>query len=128
MAVQLFTHPDHPNRIAIRDTDSFVVDGTFFLDFTRPLEHRRNWFGMHNRFFGFPYGLLVPVVHQGESAGEYVVGVHWSDPRFAELRALWKRHYPAKKILPAAPAEGLKIIADFARQFPADCRHPPETR
>ena len=127
MAVHLFTHPDYPKRIAIRDTDSLVVDGIFFLDFTRPLE-RRYWFGVRNRLFGFPYGLLVPVVHKCESAGEYVISVHRGDPWFAELRAIWKRHYPAKRILPAGPAEGLKIIADFARQFPADCRRPPEDR
>ena len=121
--VRLLRHPDHPNRVAISDADSFVVDGIFFLDFTRPLEHRR-WFGIRNRFFGYLCGLLVPVVHQCESAGGFVVGVHRSDPRFAELRALWKRHYPAKRILPTAPAEGLKIIADFAKQFPGDCRSP----
>lgn len=34
MTVRLFQLPAHPGRVAISKLDSFVVGGTFFLDFT----------------------------------------------------------------------------------------------
>lgn len=120
MTVNLFELDSHPNQIAVSKIDSFVVDGTFFLDFSRPIEIRW-WFGVPNRWFGFAVGLLVPVIHQGEEQGGYVIGVHRSDPRFANLRALWKAHYPSRKTPPATVADGVKISADFATQFPNDC-------
>ena len=120
MAVRLFTHPDHPNRIGISEMDSFVTDGVFFLDFSRPLEPRR-WFGVRNRYIGFLIALFVPIVHQGQYDGGYIVCVFSSEPYFRDIRALWKKRYPEKKIAPATPADGLKIIADFARQFPESC-------
>ena len=92
-----------------------------FFHFSRPLEHLR-WFGVQNRWVGFTVALFVPVVHQGEHSGGYVIGVHRSDPYFADLRALWKAHYPSKRTLPATVADGLKIVADFSTQFPDDSR------
>ena len=65
-------------------------------------------------------GVFVPVVHQGEEAGRFVVGVERSDPHFADLLTLWGSHYPSKRTPPAKLADGLKVIADFARQFPED--------
>lgn len=113
MKVHLFELPGHPNEIAVSKIDSPVVDGAFFLDFSRPIETRRR--------FGFLVNLLVPVIHQGEQQGGYVIGVHRNDPRFSDVRALWKARYPSRKTPPAAPADGIKIIADFATQFPNDC-------
>jgi len=121
MTVHLFELDNHPNQIAVSKIDSFVVDGAFFLDFSRPIKVRR-WFGVPNHWFGFTVGLLVPVIHQGEQHGEYVIGVHRSDPRFADLRVLWKAHYPLSKTPPTIVADGIKIITDFATQFPNDSR------
>lgn len=111
MATQLFQFNDYPNDIAITKTE-FVPDGVFFLDFSRPLERIR--------WFGFTSALLVPVVHQGEHQGSFVVGVHRSDPYFKNVLALWKARYPSKRNPPETEADGFKRIADFATQFPSD--------
>jgi hypothetical protein len=114
MALRLFELPDHPSQIAVSDVGAFVENGTFFLDFSRPLEPRRRLFTV--------VGMLVPVIHQGEHSGGYVIGVHRSDPAFEELRMLWKERYPSERTPPTQIADGLQIIADFARQFPNDCK------
>lgn len=118
LPVHLFELAEHPNQIAVSKLDTFVSDGVFFLDFSRPQEHLRSFFGVLNRWVGLSTGLVVPVVHQGEKSGGYVITVHSSDPYFAQLRALWKAHYPTKRIQPTTIADGLKIISDFATQFP----------
>jgi hypothetical protein len=121
MTLRLFELPEHPHQIAASKTDSFVSDGAFFLDFSRQLEHLR-WFGLHNRWLGLTVGLFVPVVHQGQDTGELVIGVQRTDPCFAQLRALWKAHYPSRRPPPTTAAEGFKVVVDFAAQFPEDSR------
>ncbi|MDE2463250.1 MAG: hypothetical protein KGO02_06015 [Alphaproteobacteria bacterium] len=118
--MQLFELDDHPNQIAVSKTDSLVVDGVFFFDFSRPIEVHR-WLGTLNRWLGFVVGMRVPVSHQGEQRGSLAIGIHRSDPRFADVRALWKAHYPSRKAPPTTVADGIKIIVDFAKQFPNDC-------
>ena len=114
MALRLFKVENHPKRIAICDVDTFVVGGAFFLDFSRPLELRR-WLGV-----GPVTGALVPVVHEGESIGHYVVEVGRTNPYFEDIRELWKLRYPLAPRPPATQAEGSKIAADFASQFPRE--------
>jgi len=121
MALQLIKLHAYPNQTAVTKVGSIVADGAFFLDFSRPLEHLRS-FGIQNRWLGVAVGLFVPVVHQGEHTGRYVIGVHRSDPYFTDLRGFWKAHYPSKRTPLTTEADGLKIIADFATQFPDDSR------
>jgi hypothetical protein len=121
MALQLITLHARPNEVAVTKVGGVVTDGAFFLDFSRPLEHIR-WFGVRNRWLGLTVGLMVPVVHQGERSGGYVISVHRSDPYFADVRRLWKERYPSKRTPPTMETDGLNIIADFARQFPEDSR------
>jgi hypothetical protein len=121
MALQLIKLHAHPSETAVTKIGSVVTDGAFFLDFSRPLERIR-WLGVRNRWIGFTVGLLVPVVHQGEAAGGYVIGVTPTDPYFTDLQKLWKANYPSKRTPPARAADGLRIIADFAAQFPDDNR------
>ena len=118
--MRLFKLPGHPDRIAVSNTDSFITDGAFFLDFSRPIEVRR-WLGFTNRWVGFAVGLLVPVIHQGEESGGYVVGVNRSDPYFEDLQKYWKAQYPSNAAPPTESVDALKIIADFAAQFPNNC-------
>ncbi len=117
MAIQLFELPTYPKHIAVSEIGRLVTDGAFFLDFSRPIKVQR-WFIVRNRWIGFAVGLLVPVIHQGQEVGEYVIGVDRSDTYFADLRALWKVRYPSKRIPPTTVADGLEIIGDFSRQFP----------
>lgn len=121
MALQLIKLHAHPNEMVVTTVGSVVADGAFFLDFSRPLERVR-WLGIRNRWIGFTVGVFVPVVHQGEQCGGYVIGVSPGDLYFPDLQALWKAHYPSKRTPPATAADGLKIIADFATQFPDDSR------
>jgi hypothetical protein len=121
MTLKLFQLDAYPNKIAVTKVDSFVTNGAFFLDFSRPLAHLR-WFGIQNRWLGPTVALFVPVAHQDEYSSGFVIGVPRSDPYFAQLRALWKAHYPSKRTLPTTEVDGLNIAADFATQFPDDSR------
>jgi len=112
VALRLFKVENHPRRIAICDVDTFVVGGAFFLDFSRPLELRR-WLSV-----GPVIGAFVPVVHEGQSTGAYIVEVDRGNPYFADIRELWRLRYPTARRPPAAEADGAKIAADFASQFP----------
>jgi hypothetical protein len=124
MTLQFFELVTHPNQIAVSKIGSVAENGAFFLDFSRPIEILR-WFVVPNRWFGLAIALFVPVIHQGQKQGEFVIGVHRSEPQFADLRALWKTHYPSSRTLPTTEADGFQIIADFAAQFPEDCQTPP---
>jgi hypothetical protein len=115
MTLELVRFAEHPNRIAATKAGAFVEDGIFFLDFTRPLEEVK-------KYRLLVQGLLVPVVHQGEQDGEYVISVGRGDAQFDQVRALWKANYPGPTTLPATPADGMQIVADFANQFPEDCQ------
>ena len=119
MSLQLVAFDDQPGRLAATKSGSTVPDGRFFLDFTRPLQVIR-WFGVRNRFFGATVGLGVPVVHEAESAGGYVVSVIANDVHFCDIRTLWKSHFPSEPRIIEFEANGLKVIADFAIQFPQD--------
>lgn len=111
-------HP-FPNEIAITKVGTVVTGGAFFLDFSRPLQHVR-WLGVLNRWLGLTVGVYVPVVHQGEEVGWFVIGVERSDPSFADLLTLWRSHYPSKRSPPTNVADGLEVIAAFHKQFPED--------
>ncbi|CAG0959487.1 hypothetical protein MTYP_00644 [Methylophilaceae bacterium] len=119
MAITLITYDNPPTRFAATKIGVTVPDGRFFLDFTRSLEVIR-WFGIRNRFIGPAIALFIPVVHEGEKSGGYVVGVSAGDPYFQDLRKLWKVRFPSPPFEVSQEADGLKIIADFATQFPED--------
>ncbi|BEP44070.1 hypothetical protein [Variovorax sp. V15] len=116
MALQLLRLNAYPGRIAATKTGSVVPDGAFFLDFARPLKALRA-FGI-----GPVTGFLVPVIHQGESRGGFVISVSRSEPYFVDLKPLWAHHQPGHKVAAAGNADNLAIVADFAAQFPEDCR------
>jgi hypothetical protein len=119
MALQLVAFENQPGRIAATKVGSTVSDGRFFLDFTRSLEVIR-WLGVRNRFVGVAVALLVPVVHEGEKAGGFVVSVNAGEPYFRNIRGLWKAHFPSEPVTVPQHADGLQVIADFATQFPQD--------
>lgn len=108
-----------PNGIAVTKIDAVVTNGAFLLDFSRPLQHVR-WLVILNRWLGTTVGLFVPVVHQGEEVGSFVVAVKRSDPSFADVLTLWGSRYPSTTTPPTKLADGLKVIADFHKQFPED--------
>ena len=116
MALRLFKIDKYPTRIAISDVDTFVVGGAFFLDFSRPLELRR-WLGV-----GPAIAAFVPVIHEGEKAGGYVVGIERGNPYFDDIRELWRQRHPSAAPAPEAAVDGLKIVADFGSQFPRDAQ------
>jgi hypothetical protein len=118
VAIQLFELPTYPGQIAVSEIGRVLTHGAFFLDFSRPLEIQ-HWLIVRNRWIGPAIGLLVPVIHQGQETGEYVVGVQRREANFVNLRALRKARYPSKRTPPTTVADGLEIIGDFSRQFPS---------
>jgi hypothetical protein len=120
MALTLVAFDNPPTRLAATKVEATVPDGRFFLDFTRKLEVIR-WFGVRNSYIGPAVGLLVPVVHEAEKSGGYVVSTSVGEPYFQDLRKLWKTHFPSQPTEVSQEADGFKIITDFATQFPEDC-------
>ena len=64
----------------------------------------------------------VPVAHQSEESGGYMISVNRGEPYFTDIIKLWKVHQGAKHTLAAPATSGLDIVADFARHFPEDCQ------
>lgn len=118
MALQLLELPQFPGRIAATEVGALVPEGVFFLDFSRPLATHR-WLGFRNQWLGLPIALFFPVVHEGERNGGYVVGVDRSNPYFGQLRDLWRQRFPSQAAEPPVGADPLKVVADFASQFPS---------
>jgi hypothetical protein len=119
MTITLFELEDFPNRVAISKANDYQVNGTFFLDFSKPLTVIR-WFGKVNDVFGIAVGLRVPVIHQSENIGGYVVSCHANEPQYKTIKQLWKNHYPTANPIVAIEVDGLNLIADFAKQFKED--------
>jgi len=116
MPLQLIRLHTYPDRIAATKSGTVAPDGAFFLDFSRPLKSLRAF------AVGPVKGLLVPVVHQGEATGGFAISVARGQAYFVDLPVLWAQHYPASQFDLREPADNLSIAADFARQFPEDCR------
>lgn len=119
MALTLYGFHDRPHDFAATKAGASLDDCTFLLDFSRPLERIR-WLGVTNRWLGVTVSLVVPVVHQAQEKGEYVVGVTRGQPYFADIPKLWKKHGGAPRTSKTEPIDGLQVIADFGRHFPED--------
>ena len=76
MNTSIFKLAIHPNELAVCKSDSHIVGGTFFLDFSRPIVIYRK--------IGLIRSLGVPVVHEGEYQGGFVISVAKKDPNLAE--------------------------------------------
>lgn len=120
MSFQLFKHSDRPDEYAASKTGASIAGSIFFLDFSRRLEVSR-WLLFRNRWVGFAVGLLIPVIHEADKEGGYVVSLHRSEPYFNDVRALWKKWHPSSRRTPISEQDGLKVIGDFANNFPEDC-------
>lgn len=119
--VLLYRVPGIPEQVGVSKVDPPVDGGAFFLDFSRPVQITRSLLGRRNNQIGAATELLVPILHQGQNASgtnRYSIIVHSSDPRFAEIRTLWKKRYPSAMKPPTAAASGIKLIVDFCIQFP----------
>jgi TPR repeat protein len=127
MTVLLYKLTSHPGEVGISKIDPPLIDGAFFLDFGQPLRVlSRRCFGISNNWVGsvtelgvpVVHQLGVPVAHQGVGAENFLVYMHRTDPSFSDIRALWKARHPSDARAPAVEGAGLKIVADFAVQFP----------
>lgn len=111
MTPRLFRIDKYPRRVAICAAGSYVVGGAFFLDFSRPLILRR-YLGV-----GHVAGIFVPVIHEGEREGTYLVDVGRDNAYFEDVQELWRQRYPS----PAQPPEYFHrkqdVLAHFAAQF-----------
>ena len=121
MALTLFGFQDRPQDFAVTKAGLPLEECAFLLDFTRPLEKLR-WFGVTNRWLGFTTGLFVPVVHQSEEKGEFIVSLQHGHPYFADIPRLWQKHGGTTRTIRSEPVGGLEIVAAFAKHFPDDCK------
>jgi len=107
------------NEIVVTNTihsvEKLDPNRIYLLDFSRPLKKRR-------RFGLAVIALHVPVIHQGEEAGEFIIGCHADDPYFKDIKKFWKKYYPSAKKHQLSDVGGLERIADFATHFPAFCQ------
>lgn len=120
MSLQLFGFHGRSHDFAATRANLPLDDCVFLLDFSRPLKKLR-WFGVVNQWLGITIGLLIPVVHQSEQSGGYVISVRRGEPYFSDIQELWRKHYGSTRTLTASPIDGLELIADFGKHFPEDC-------
>ena len=120
MPLQIFAFHDHPHAFAVTKANASLEECEFLLDFSRPLQRLR-WFGVLNEWFGFTAALMVPVMHLGQEKGDFVVGVHRSEPYFVDIPNLWKKHRGFPRSLQGANAEPLQVVAAFGHHFAEDC-------
>lgn len=116
MAVQLFKMPSHPGRLAVSSIDGCVPGGTLFLDFSKPIRFVRG-----NKFLPIATVIRVPVIHESEAEGGWLVEVSRWTPMWHEINKAWK-FARAGRIqtchVPTGKYDASQIVADFARQFP----------
>jgi hypothetical protein len=117
MNTNLYELSNHPFQIAITKVDKRLDGGAFFLDFSRPLKNFKT--------FGFVRYLGVPVVHEGEHQGVFIVSVQRRDPNYSEIKKLWKNSTKTEQSrdnrdAPSYEVDGLTVIKDFAKHFPFD--------
>ena len=123
MGYEVFTIPDLPGRVLIGRDAKYIPGGAFCLNFGQPLVIVRPWHIGKWRFGPIEaYG--VPIIHQDDDKGGYSIVVEKVvDGCFPHLRRLWDQHFPER--YPHRPEfEGLKIIAEFALQFPEFAKPP----
>ncbi len=121
MTTKLYRYPEFQNDIAVTKNE-FIDGGLFFLDFSKPLQHFRRFgfgnIGIENKWIGFTISLAVPVIHQDETEGMFIIVIHKHDPYFKNILSFWKENYPKKRDIPKYKGDAFKIVADFANQFP----------
>ncbi len=108
---RLFKIDKYPRRVAICVAESYVVGGAFFLDFSRPLILRR-YLGV-----GPVAGIFVPVIHEGEREGSYLVDMGCDNAYFDDVQELWRQRYPTLAQPPEYFHRKQDILAHFAAQF-----------
>ena len=118
MTVQLFEVSSHPGRMAISSVGGCVPGGAFFLNFNKPLQFVRG-----NKFLPIATAIMVPVIHEAENEAEasLVVAVMRWTPMWQVIKKAWKLAKAGRihtRHVPTGEHSGLKIISDFATQFP----------
>lgn len=126
MALQIFGLRDHPDAFPVSKTMDKWEDCVFLLDFSRPIRKYRHFFGKKVPF-GICTYILVPIVHAGEENGGFVFGVGINQPYFRDLPKLWRKHRGKPRTVRIEKADGLRIIADFANNFPEEAKSSNET-
>jgi hypothetical protein len=115
MALCIFAFHDRPQDFAITRANVPVRECPFLLDFGRPLIR------VKLLRVGPVRCLLVPVAHQGEHIGGYTIVVKRGEPHFEDIPTLWELYAARPRTAVAGPgAEGLEVLADFAKHFPTD--------
>jgi len=119
--VLLYPVPGFPDAVGISRVDPPVEGGAFMLDFSAPLHVTKSFLGKRNSRFGTDIELRAPIIHQGQNADDpnrFSIPVQARDPRFSQIRTLWKERYPAAAKPTGNVVSGIKVLVDFYTQFP----------
>jgi hypothetical protein len=116
----IYAFHEHPKAFPVTKVGAPIGECPFILDFSRPLSKHR-WLGVRNRWVGFVTAFGVPIVHIGQEKGELEMLVLRADPYFKDVKNLWRAHFPSRYAPPQQVADGLDVVADFGRHFPAGC-------
>jgi hypothetical protein len=119
--VLLYPVPGFPDAVGISRVDPPVDGGAFMLDFSAPLHVTKSFLGKRNSRLGTDIELQAPIIHQGQSASDpnrFSITVHPRDPRFSQIRTLWKERYPVAAKPTGTVVSGIKVLVDFYTQFP----------
>jgi hypothetical protein len=128
MALTMYGFSAHPNAFAVTKIDAPLDECSFMLNFSQPLTRNRWFFGLFNRWIGVTVGILVPVIHVGDTKGGFVIAMHRGEPYFIDIPRLWRTHERSARTLLGEPIEPLQMVAMFAMHFPIDAMTPDELR
>lgn len=130
MGLTMYGFHGRPHDFAVTKADAPLEECPFFLDFSRKLTRRRriHWhFGMlgefawESKWIGKTVELGVPIVHQSEDTGEFLMSVLCEEPYFTDIQRMWREHYKKPRVTKSEPVAGLKLVADFGTHFPDNC-------
>jgi hypothetical protein len=67
-------------------------------------------------------GLLIPVVHERERTGGFLVSAQRADPYFTDILALWRARFPRQRLPPTQVADGCtaETLRKWVRQGERD--------
>jgi hypothetical protein len=119
--VLLYRVPAFPESVGVSKVDPPVDGGAFFFDFSAPVRVTKSFLGKRNSRLGTDIELQAPIIHQGQSVSDpnrFSITVYPRDPRFSQIRTLWKESYPSPAQPTGTVVSGLKVLVDFYTQFP----------
>ena len=117
MGLTIYGFHNDSKLFAVTKIGEPIESCPFFLDFSRPIERTR-WFGVRNKWIGPVVFIGVPIIHQSEQDGGFVILLTRSEPYFFDVISLWKMHFGSPRLATKGSSDSLQVAADFGMHFP----------